>query len=242
MSKEKVEPNGTFDSCPLESHVDQGTQNQAKFKPKFRLGPALCSLCVCLILVFGLAKWIYHDEPILISSEPMVLPKARAWPDFAFQTKPKLYLNIQGPYAKSFEPYVSKTLAGHGFQLVETPAQAEGIVQIAIFYLGSADVAKCRLAVSQGYAAKVYLRGKSCLALLCDLLVVEREIAQERNERQTNLATISNRHIKGSLRERVGVIVPNTPLTDLPEALALSSAEELTKIVLDRFAAKAKKD
>lgn len=241
MSKTNEQPDVARDNPACLSHSDQGTQNLENFKPEFRIGPTICGFCVCVILVLGLAKWIYQDEPLRVKVEPLTLSKERAWPKVTLKTEPKLYLNVEGPAVTSFLPYIERALKEHGFKLVSTPSKADGIVQIGIFYLGLADLERCRLAVSKGYAAKVNLQGKNCFAFLCDLLVVEREIAKERNEQQTNLATISNRHIKGSVRERVGVVLPGLALTGLPQALALGCADELTKIVLAKFALKSSK-
>ena len=234
----KIDNDASLEEAACSSQLGQSTQNLEKFKFKFRFGPTLCAVGIALILVLGLAKWVYKDESLEVNFEPEILPKERVWPKISFKTSPQLYLNLQGPQAKDFEQYVTKALNMHGFQLVATPSEAEGIVQVAIFHLGQADLAKCRLAVNKGYAAKVNLRGTSCLAFLCDLLLVEREIAQERNEQQTNLAIISNRHIKGSVQERFGVVWPKSSLTGLPSILALKSADELTKIVMERFGRK----
>ncbi|MBQ7585411.1 MAG: hypothetical protein IJU40_04080 [Desulfovibrionaceae bacterium] len=164
----------------------------------------------------------------------VILPYERPWKGAFHKSVKQLYLNTQGAESQLLQAFIAKKFEEQGWILVDTPAKAEAIVQIAVIYLGQGDESSLKEAIEAGYGVRTSLTGTSAQILLADLLLVEREIAKERNERQTDLATISNRHIRGSLQERFGVVAYGQTKQRLPEEVAQGAAIEATQIIMHR--------
>ncbi|MBQ9537105.1 MAG: hypothetical protein IJU79_04865 [Desulfovibrionaceae bacterium] len=192
----------------------------------------------CCCLIFGcLAYWYTRQDHEVESFCLIHVPDSRPWPKHA--TSPALiYLNVQGPWAATLSQALDLTLERQGFDLVDTPAQAEGIVQVSVIHAGEATETSCRRAVAKGYGVQTVVEGEGLGALIYDLLLVERDIAKERDDKHTQLATISNRHIRGSTRMRLGLMTYGKTIKPLPKEVAQGAAIEMTKIIVGRFAKK----
>lgn len=124
-------------------------------------------------------------------------------------TQPKeagLYIELDSPESKMdrLRTMLEKEAEGR-YTIVDNPSRASLIMHITIIYNGQLDENSLKKIVEAGYGSLADVRGQGGIALLADVLLVNRRVPEDKKERIIFLKNVSGRNALESAQMRLGL-------------------------------------